>query len=97
MLSIVALCLGSLSFTSAQQYQTTLIDAGASYPNYIFNPLEHLSGISPFFQSVGYGIDPSPPDECVVEKATYLSRHSNIYANDNDYEIYIEVSDRVET
>lgn len=74
----------------ALQYQSSIITAGVSYSEYAFSPLQHLAGIAPFFQSRGYGIDPAVPDTCVVEKATYLSRHSNIYANDNDYEIYIE-------
>ncbi|CCG82711.1 putative Histidine acid phosphatase [Taphrina deformans PYCC 5710] len=75
---------------SAQQYNSASISGGFAYPSYSFSPLQHLSGIAPFFQSSGYDVDPSVPAGCSVEKATYLSRHSNIYANDNDYEIYIE-------
>ena len=49
---------------------------------YSFNVLEHLAGISPYFDSPGVHLDPSPPEGCHVSKATYLIRHSNIYAND---------------
>ncbi len=49
---------------------------------YQFNVLEHLAGIAPYFDSPGVNLDPSPPDGCTVSKATYIVRHSNIYAND---------------
>ena len=49
---------------------------------YSFNVLEHLAGISPYFDSPGVHLDPSPPEGCHVSEATYLVRHSNIYAND---------------
>lgn len=45
-----------------------------------------LAGISPYFNSPGVSLDASPPDSCTVASATYLIRHSNIYANDFDYE-----------
>ncbi|KAI0718054.1 phosphoglycerate mutase-like protein [Cerioporus squamosus] len=57
---------------------------------YQFNVLEHLAGISPYFDSPGVNLDPSPPDGCTVSKATYIVRHSNIYANDFDYETYLQ-------
>ncbi|KAI0741318.1 phosphoglycerate mutase-like protein [Daedaleopsis nitida] len=57
---------------------------------YQFNVLEHLAGIAPYFDSPGVQLDPSPPEGCHVNKATYLVRHSNIYANDFDYETYVE-------
>ncbi|CDO70128.1 hypothetical protein BN946_scf184783.g12 [Trametes cinnabarina] len=56
---------------------------------YRFDVLQHLAGISPYFDSQGVQLDPSPPDGCSVIKATYLVRHSNIYANDFDYETYL--------
>ncbi|KAI0630488.1 phosphoglycerate mutase-like protein [Trametes polyzona] len=56
---------------------------------YSFNVLEHLAGIAPYFDSPGVQLDPSPPDGCSVIKATYIVRHSNIYANDFDYETYL--------
>ena len=49
---------------------------------YAFNVLQHLAGIAPYFDSPGVQIDPSVPDGCSVDKATYFVRHSNIYAND---------------
>ncbi|RDX50864.1 phosphoglycerate mutase-like protein [Lentinus brumalis] len=57
---------------------------------YQFNVLEHLAGIAPYFDSPGVNLDPSPPDGCTVSKATYIVRHSNIYANDFDYETYLQ-------
>ncbi|KAL7280669.1 hypothetical protein ACG7TL_005608 [Trametes sanguinea] len=56
---------------------------------YRFDVLQHLAGISPYFDSPGVQLDPNPPDGCSIAKATYLVRHSNIYANDFDYETYL--------
>jgi acid phosphatase len=53
-----------------------------------FNPLEHLAGIAPYFEDPR--LDPQPPQGCNVTRATYLVRHAGIYANDFDYEEYIE-------
>jgi len=58
--------------------------------NFQFNVLDHLAGIAPYFDSPGVQINPSPPDGCTVTKAAYLVRHSNIFANDFDFETYIE-------
>ncbi|OJJ31365.1 hypothetical protein ASPWEDRAFT_118605 [Aspergillus wentii DTO 134E9] len=55
-----------------------------------FNPLEHLAGISPYFTSQDPPLNPSPPQGCKVTRAAYLIRHAAIYANDFDYETYIE-------
>ncbi|KAI0313277.1 histidine phosphatase superfamily [Amylostereum chailletii] len=54
-----------------------------------FNVLHHLSGIAPYFNSPGVGLQPIPPDGCTVESASYLLRHGDIYANDFDYETYL--------
>ncbi|TFK49041.1 phosphoglycerate mutase-like protein [Heliocybe sulcata] len=56
---------------------------------YEFNVLEHLAGIAPYFDAPGVQLDPDVPSGCSVAKATYLVRHSNIYANDYDYETYL--------
>ncbi|KAI0675650.1 phosphoglycerate mutase-like protein [Trametes maxima] len=56
---------------------------------YSFNILQHLAGIAPYFDSPGVQLDPSPPLGCTATKATYIIRHSNIYANDFDYETYL--------
>ncbi|KAK7688366.1 hypothetical protein QCA50_008738 [Cerrena zonata] len=55
-----------------------------------FNVLEHLAGISPYFDSPGVSLPKDPPSSCHVERAAYIIRHSNIYANDFDYEQYIQ-------
>ncbi|EPQ54845.1 phosphoglycerate mutase-like protein [Gloeophyllum trabeum ATCC 11539] len=56
---------------------------------YQFDVLEHLAGIAPYFDAPGVQLDPDVPSGCSVAKATYLVRHSNIYANDYDYETYL--------
>ncbi|KAF2131969.1 phosphoglycerate mutase-like protein [Dothidotthia symphoricarpi CBS 119687] len=62
--------------------------AGTAQAAYSFNPLEHLAGIAPYFESPV--LDPKPPQGCNVSRAAYLVRHAAIYANDFDYEEYIE-------
>lgn len=63
----------------------------AHSPNsYSFNPLEHLAGTAPPFDPLDPPLDPSPPQGCNVTRAAYLIRHAAIYANDFDYESYIE-------
>ncbi|KAF2140709.1 uncharacterized protein K452DRAFT_288798 [Aplosporella prunicola CBS 121167] len=58
--------------------------------NYAFNALEHLSGIAPYFDPQDPTLDPAPPQGCNVTRAAYLVRHAAIYANDFDYESYVE-------
>lgn len=53
-----------------------------------FDPLQHLAGIAPYFEDPV--LDPAPPQGCNVTRAAYLVRHAAIYANDFDYEEYIE-------
>jgi hypothetical protein len=57
---------------------------------YKFDPLLHLPGISPYFDAIGFGLDHAVPRDCVVTAASYLVRHAAIYANDHDYEEFIE-------
>lgn len=57
---------------------------------YEFDPLLHLPGISPYFDAIGAGLDHHAPPGCEVTAASYLIRHAAIYANDHDYEDYIE-------
>lgn len=60
-------------------------------PNsYSFNPLQHLAGTAPPFDPLDPPLDPSPPQGCNVTRAAYLVRHAAIFANDFDYETYIE-------
>lgn len=60
-------------------------------PNaYYFNPLTHLAGIAPPFDPLDPQTDPAPPQGCTVSRASYLIRHAAIFANDFDYEEYIE-------
>ncbi|KAF2199626.1 phosphoglycerate mutase-like protein [Delitschia confertaspora ATCC 74209] len=73
---------------------TTLALSLASYDltfaAYSFNPLEHLAGIAPYFEPSDPPLDPKPAQGCNVTKASYLIRHAAIYANDFDFEEYIE-------
>jgi acid phosphatase len=62
--------------------------ARASGIKYDFDPLHHLAGIAPTFEDPQ--IDPAAPQGCNVTRAAYLVRHAAIYANDFDYEEYIE-------
>lgn len=64
--------------------------ANAAVAAYSFEPLEHLAGIAPYFEPEDPPLDPHPPQGCNVTRATYLVRHAAIYANDFDYEEYIE-------
>lgn len=60
-------------------------------PNsYSFNPLQHLAGTAPPFDPLDPPLDPSPPQGCNVTRAAYLVRHAAIFANDFDYESFIE-------
>lgn len=60
------------------------------FSNYHFNPLEHLGGVAPYFEPLDPEIDPSAPQGCTPARAAYLVRHAAIYANDFDYEEYME-------
>ncbi|KAI1642477.1 phosphoglycerate mutase-like protein [Daldinia loculata] len=64
--------------------------AASLYSTYKFNPLEHLGGVAPYFEPQDPPTSPSPPQGCSVSRAVYLSRHAAIYANDYDYEAYID-------
>lgn len=78
-----------LSFGLTLTLTFTLTLAGtAGAASSSFNPLEHLAGITPYFESPL--LDPKPPQGCNVSRASYLVRHAAIYANDFDYEEYIE-------
>ena len=57
---------------------------------YEFDPFLHLPGISPYFDSLGLGLQHEAPPGCTVTAASYLIRHAAIYANDDEYEEYIK-------
>jgi len=67
-----------------------LSTAALAAAKYTFDPLLHLSGIAPYFEPHDPPFDPAPPQGCNVTRAAYLIRHAAIYANDFDYETYIE-------
>ncbi|KAI1277685.1 histidine acid phosphatase [Xylaria sp. FL0933] len=64
--------------------------AASLYSTYTFNPLEHLGGVAPYFEPQDPPTSPSPPQGCTPVRAAYLNRHAAIYANDFDYEEYLE-------
>ncbi|EFQ36069.1 histidine acid phosphatase [Colletotrichum graminicola] len=64
--------------------------ASALYSTYSFNPLTHLGGIAPYFESQDPQSSPDAPQGCTAKRAAYLVRHAAIYANDFDFEEYIE-------
>jgi acid phosphatase len=57
---------------------------------YQFDPLRHLSAAAQPFDPLNPPSDPAPPQGCNVTRAAYLVRHAAIYANDYDYDTYIE-------
>ncbi|KAI4929741.1 uncharacterized protein J4E92_005407 [Alternaria infectoria] len=65
-----------------------IANAATAQAAYSFDPLQHLAGIAPYFEDPR--LDPKPPQGCNVTRASYLIRHAAIYANDFDYEEYIE-------
>ncbi|QDS69522.1 hypothetical protein FKW77_007454 [Venturia effusa] len=71
-------------------FATALSSAISAVNGYTFDPLQHLAGIAPYFEPEDPPLDPSPPQGCKVTRAAYLVRHAAIYANDFDYESYIE-------
>lgn len=71
-------------------YPQSKITAGPTYGSYRFNILQHLSGISPYFESNDNELSPTPPQGCRVSKATYLVRHGSIHANDYDFNYTIQ-------
>lgn len=68
----------------------SLASAKTLYSSYDFDPLQHLSGIAPYFEPADPPRDPAPPQGCSVTRAAYLVRHAAIDMNDFDYEEYIE-------
>ncbi|KAJ9145524.1 Histidine acid phosphatase [Pleurostoma richardsiae] len=75
---------------SAAALLVPLASAQGLYSSYSFDPLEHLGGVAPYFEPNDPPTDPSPPQGCTPVRAAYLVRHAAIYANDYDYEEYIE-------
>lgn len=66
------------------------VSASALYSTYTFSPLQHLTGIAPYFEPQDPPASPDAPPGCTARRAAYLVRHAAIYANDFDYEEYIE-------
>lgn len=64
--------------------------ASALFSTYSFDPLQHLSGIAPFFEPEDPAASPDAPPGCTPKRAAYIVRHAAIYANDFDFEEYIE-------
>jgi hypothetical protein len=87
--SILAFTAFSHSIATLSAAQVPFLPQSHS-DGYKFDSLLHLPGISPYFDAVGFGLDHAVPRHCEVTVASYLIRHAAIYANDADYENYIE-------
>lgn len=66
------------------------VSGSALYSTYSFDPLHHLTGIAPYFEPSDPPVSPDAPQGCTAQRAAYLVRHAAIYANDFDFEEYIE-------
>ncbi|KAM0544544.1 hypothetical protein ACHAPJ_011761 [Fusarium lateritium] len=82
-----AASLPAIAFASVIQQPIDTFDHSQGYQ---FDPLLHLPGISPYFDAVGFGLSHAAPEGCTVTAASYLIRHAAIYANDAEYEDYIQ-------
>jgi acid phosphatase len=80
----------SLSTVLALAPALALASVQPSSETYHFDPLQHLAGITPYFTPLDPPTDPAPPQGCNVTRAAYLVRHAAIYANDFDYESYVD-------
>lgn len=89
LLPLAALCLVKIGLPVVSGAQIPLLPQSHTQ-GYEFDPLLHLPGISPYFDAVGSGLSHDAPRDCEVTAASYLVRHAAIYANDVDYEKYIE-------
>ncbi|KAK0384361.1 hypothetical protein NLU13_8448 [Sarocladium strictum] len=69
---------------------TGSVSASSLASTYSFNPLRHLAGIAPYFEPHDPPASPEAPQGCTADRAAYLVRHAAIYANDFDFEEYIE-------
>lgn len=85
-----AFALSAATLASAAQIPLFSVRPQSHSEGYKFNPLLHLPGISPYFDAIGAGLSHEAPRNCEVTAASYLVRHAAIYANDNDYEKYME-------
>lgn len=77
---ILPLALGLVSFSSA----------ASLYSTYTLDPLQHLGGVAPYFEPKDPPTNPHPPRGCTPVRAAYLVRHAARYANDFDYEEYLQ-------
>ena len=83
-LTFFSLSLSTLTLSSPLQ-QIPLTPSSTSLQ---FNPLHHLSAISPYF--IPHPNSNSPPEGCVISRATILVRHGSITANDDEFEETME-------
>jgi hypothetical protein len=79
-----------LHSTKMRSFIIPLSLANIASAAYSFEPLHHLAGIAPYWEPEDPPIEHNPPRGCNVTRAAYLIRHAAIYANDFDYEEYIE-------
>lgn len=80
----IAICLTICDARSVQQVFKSF--RFGDHPDW--EPLRHSSGISPYHDAPGADIE--PPRQCYVKAAAFLIRHSSIYANDDEWEEYMQ-------
>lgn len=90
MFTVALLLAGAASALPAFHSSQTPLQPFGHSQGYQFDPLQHLPGISPYFDAVGFGLDHTTPIGCNVTSASYIIRHGAIYANDDEYEEYIK-------
>ncbi|CEH12980.1 Multiple inositol polyphosphate phosphatase [Ceraceosorus bombacis] len=72
-----------------QSFQSPLLTAPDNPPHHgDWDPLEHMSGISPYHDAPGANL--KPPEGCTSRAIAMLIRHSSIAANDDEWEEYME-------
>ena len=62
----------SLHLTMRLQILSAVLLGSVVDAAYKFEPLEHLAGISPYFEPEDPPLDPAAPQGCSITKAAYL-------------------------
>lgn len=82
-MSLLQLACLVVAASAAQAAPAQVVLGGEDAIVNVFDPLHHLSAISPYFQAM-HEQTPLPPT-CKVKSAALLIRHSAIIANDDEW------------
>lgn len=89
LLSLLVAAFASVSLSNAAPHPAQQVLSSFRFGEHPeWEPLRHSSGISPYHDAPGADIE--PPQGCSVTAAAFLIRHSSIYANDDEWEEYME-------